>query len=280
MSGPTLLDMANQVSTGTLTAGFLGGIDLNSQFVAGVIGALVGAVVGATISGVISFWLQRKEHKRAEDVLEKEHKRAETIRELEYQRAERLRAATLDQQQKAMAFSLLTKMRIIFSNILVISEHLNETKAKWDSIGQSQFVWSVHHPIVTPSPHVEFTQEERGMLYALGDLDFINEIIVFDHVYQANIHLVEELDDRHVELSREIPALMEGMVGHIELDQDQRKRFGPRLMMFEDLFFQILAKLNSDAELSVNLFMKLQEILAKKTGVNLHMQVVPKEARA
>lgn len=259
MSEPTVLNQAHQVSTGSLGSGFLewiglSGIDLNSTFIAG----LLGAGFGAIISGIISYLLQRKEHKRAEQI----------------------RAGDRNTERKAIAYTLLTKMMVIHSVTSTTTDYLEEVAARAETDSEFPEPWQTYHPIVTHLPAIEFSPEERGLIYSLSDNELLNDVLMCDYGYLSTIGLVAKLNEKHDGLTAELPARMEGMRGHIRLGENEVLKFRPKMMILNNLFSQTLEWCAREKVTTAVLLMRLGKVLKEEVGIDKRPEILSTEEQA
>lgn len=106
-------------------------------------GGLIGAVIGAGVSGCISFYLQKREHDRAD----------------------RLRTADRLTAQKSVASRLIVRLIAIASDLHRAATHLENER---NSIPDEAEAWHVVIPLAVPSTPVNYAADETALLLDLG----------------------------------------------------------------------------------------------------------------
>lgn len=109
----------------------------------GLWGGLIGAIIGAGVSGCISFYLQKREHDRADSV----------------RTADRLTA------QKSVASRLVVRLIAIASDLRRVADHLDNQR---ESIPDGAEAWHVVIPLALSSAPVEYAADETALLLDLG----------------------------------------------------------------------------------------------------------------
>ena len=140
------------------------------------------AILGAVIGGLIAFGIQIK-------VIYENRK---------------LREEDRDINQKAMANSLIFKLQRIYSNIGVVSKHIEECYKSELAKEEGVEIWQILFPLANPAPSIELTSDEMSMLLSLKDTDVFNAVAGLDNRHNALMESVRIYIQRREALTSEL----------------------------------------------------------------------------
>jgi len=208
------------------------------------------AIIGAVVGGIIAFLIQL----------------------IILVAAARLRSTERDERTKALAHALLFKVIRIHSNLHGLQQHLEETTAKIAENATDRRPWQCYLPLANMPPEVTFSTDEMAMLLALGDDDLFNGLVSFDEVHNGTISVVKSLNIRREQLTKGLPAKMDGDRGDTFLTAEQVQYLEPKWYEFDSLFYVVKKRCDSEEDNSKNLLAKLHTRLVEKAGVTLSLQ--------
>ena len=218
--------------------------------------AIIGGVIGILGSAGVGYWLQRQ------NLVEARIQRTDEKRE----------------RDKAMGYSILFKMIRIHTNLVHLHRHLCVTLEAQKKAGEGVEHWQVYHSLGRLPPNVSFSPDEMAMLLSLKDDDLFNDLASFDEVHNTSLDIFRGINGRHEWLKAQLPARMEGAVGHVELDQNQTLFFRPKMVELNMMINDAVAWCDREVPTSESLLMRLNELL--RTKIDIGIKLTPKEAPA
>ncbi len=215
-----------------------------NEFWAAIIGALVGSIVG----GFITYKIQQKTLTASTEQIEKEAR----------------------ERQHALGYALLFKMVRIHSGLASMRLHLEEYLGK---LGQGEYVdwepWQIVQPIANPLETVHFSTNEMAMLLSLKDNDLFNDLASLDIVHNSTIELFKTHASHRATLLEMLPAKMDGLVGKVELTQEQAMYVRPKMVEMNDLLINMKDRCIQDSDQAWDVLNRLKTTLNDKLGLGV-----------
>jgi hypothetical protein len=189
---------------------------MSGEFWAAIIGAIVGALAGGGITAALQNWQFGRE-KRDRD--------------------------------RGLAQSLLFKLMRIHSDLEGFRQHVAESDLRAQNAGL-EVGWQSMRPIGNGPPKVSFASDEMAFLLSLRNLPLFNSILSLDAIQGSTIDIFVLYAAQRTALTSILPAQMDGMIGHIDLNEDEYRRFAPAAAALNDIVASIRAHAARDAELA------------------------------
>ena len=229
-------------------------MDLNSNFWAGVSGAIVGAVVG----GIISYLLQRQSLSEA-----RRQRKAESVQDEERRKADDTRV------QRALGTSLLFKVISIEANLDALYRYFGESYENARNNQLEGNPWTYFQPLANHPEPIYFSPNEMGMLLGLRDDALFNEMLILDRDHN---HLVAQ----SVLLSTILrtiasQARVERVDGEVLVSRYPLEAV-PRQVEADSLVRQMHSDLKLRAPASRNTLSRLHQLLRTRVGIEFQLR--------
>jgi hypothetical protein len=140
-------------------------------------------------------------------------------------------------ERKTLGLNLLHKMMRIASTLGILKKHLDDSLSRLPPDQRDKNIWRYVQPIAAVPDRVKFTTEELTSLMLL-DRDLFNDMGPFDDIHNHLLELFTLYRINRTALTDTLPATMQGIVGRVELDQNQMQKIAPRVA---DLDFLVAA---------------------------------------
>lgn len=177
----------------------------------GLWGGLIGSVIGAAVAGLISLYLQRREHKRAENV----------------------RQADALLRQRSLGHRVIVKLIALHSNFKKISEHLNDEFEKQPLMPDAE-PWQYVVPLFVPTEPIDFDGEETALFLDLGLTDAFNAAGALPRVHNHLVHVMREYAAKREQLRASLPPECFGP-DDLQLTEQQANQTAPLRAEMNDL---------------------------------------------
>lgn len=206
------------------------------------------AIAGAVVGGIIAFVIQ--------------------IVALRSAKKDRLDEAA--DKQKALGHALIFKVIRIYSHLRQFNLHLlAASKLMPNGKGLS---WQIVLPIINSPDKIHFTTDEMVMLLGLKDNDLFNDLVEMDERHNATITAFEAYRDHRLALTEMLPSNINGVVGTVELTQDQLKVIGPKMVELDSLLKGAAAQSERQERDSWDVLQRLRDLLVTKVGLTLSIE--------
>ena len=162
---------------------------VSSEFASGAIPALLGAVVGGAFTGWVSYWLQKREHDKQDEL----------------RKQDRL------EEQRALAAALQVKLIGIHTSTNSLREYLNNVKERIEATPAMREPWGSFEPLVTMPQPEKFRTNELTFILGLKDQDLFREIATIDSAFIGTLNLFHTMNDLKFQIMRNLkPVPIEG----------------------------------------------------------------------
>ena len=224
-------------------------LDFNSNFIAGISGAVLGAVVG----GLIAFILQRRAQSEER----------------------KLRKETKKERQDAMAYSLTLKMLKMHSNIVNFHDHIETHIARTDTEGAQKRPWMIVPPLASHPEKIHFTIDELAFLLSLKDMDIANDILPLDGVHNALVGAFEKFSEKSDTLRGMMWGKETGKPYELstEMSDQEYQRFLPKIVELDSLIQQLRASSSKEAHLYWTTLVSLTGLFKDKIGFVMNLEL-------
>jgi hypothetical protein len=209
-----------------------------TEFWSAIVGAIVGGAI-ALVAQALSLRAQRKQ------------------REAEFKRA-----------QQALGNSLILKMSRIYTNIVRMHQHIEESCDLAKEKNLKGELWQFVTPIANPPPPVRFTHDEICMLWEQKDGEILNTVISLDEVHNGMLDNLKLYIEHWLELTRRMPApdIAQGALFSSSLTAQQVKELRPAMVIVNSLIEQLRESAAKEARAFPPVHNRLQELLHECLG--------------
>lgn len=217
------------------------------------------AIAGAVVGGIIAYFIQ--------------------IRALNAATAAREKDAA--ERRKSLGFALLIKMIRIYTTLRHMQNHMEECLGKLKEAEHAGWEpWQVMVPIANPAENIHFSTDEMAMLLSLKNDDLFNDLASLDVVHNSFIEIFQTCSRKRAELLERLPApaTMEGLVGSIELSQEQVRNIRSKIVEANDLILSVNDRCAKDSKEAEDVLNRLNIFLNEK--LELAVMVTPKDVNA
>ncbi|HEX8166548.1 MAG TPA: hypothetical protein VF601_12265 [Beijerinckiaceae bacterium] len=211
------------------------------------------ALLGAVIGGGISLWAAKI-----------------GLREARKQRAE-----DRDERQKALANSMIFKLRRIYSTLANMNENLERAEKKEAELKCDP--WQTFKPIINVPGPIYFTSDEMALLLSLKDNDLFNEIAELDEAHNALLEALKEAGNHRRSLTDQLKSLAVGIEGDAvtgEMSEKQMRTLRPTMLEVDSLIIDVRINIRKDTERSGRALEQLVRLLREKVGITYQLQLV------
>ncbi len=190
----------------------LGSSVWDSNFVAGIAGALLGAIVG----GAISWALQSTAFAR-----ENRQKMLET-----------------QSSNRQLAHSLAFKTHLIFEQFGMIASHFKDEASKMPTGAPHPFRFI--QPMINVFDEIRFNYEELGLLLS-KDAPLANELMLLQQRHNTRLRALASYNQMRLAVAAEMPATeKQGNVATSEFTGEEMARLVPRWLMLDSLVLNFI----------------------------------------
>ena len=205
------------------------------------------AIAGALVGGLIAYFLQLK-----------------VLREGKKQREEDFKRS-----QQVLGHSLIYKIVIIYSNVRMLHNHLEDClkKAGYSDSREKAWekAWTFVLPVINLPNLVFFSSEEMSMLIALKDDEVFNSVLLLDSVHNTICDSFQKFqNEREILLNRTNADKLIGNVGQITLDEKQLLALQPQIIMVNTIIKQLFLNTEKGLSKSRKTLFKLHGLLQEK----------------
>ncbi len=219
---------------------------LGSEFWAGIIGAVVGASVG----GFISFLIQRNNIKEArKERIDSEKKVEETLARI-----------------------LAVKTLRIFSNNSFLSSHIEECYLNVPANSHDN-PFSFILPLTSMPDKIKFSAEEVSLIFSLKNDNLTNMMLSLAECHNSLSDSFALYGKKRDKFFHQMPAEMQGNVGTTYMDEEERKKREPQMVVMNNLINQIREMAERYTKTSEKALNLLNKLLDEQKGMKLKIEL-------
>ena len=159
----------------------------------------------------------------------------------------------------------LIKIVIIYSNVRMLHNHLEDCLEKASYSDSREKAWTFVLPVINLPNLVFFSSEEMSMLIALKDDEVFNSVLLLDSVHNTLCDSFQKFhNERAILLNRTNADKFIGNVGQITLDEKQLLALQPQIIMVNTIIKQLFLNTEKGLSESRKTLFKLHALLQEK----------------
>ncbi len=174
-------------------------------------------------------------------------------------------------RRRSLGLSSLLKLRVIHSNMLVMSRNLDRQVERAKTLGLTE-AWQFMEPLSNPPDPITFTTDEQELLFTLGDGKLFDEVLLLAMRHNSQLKLVTTFSVRRLALTDLLPADMRQGVGSVELTPELQRIVGPRAVELQSMFGSMKTHFGPDAATAGWALDELNGLVATKLKLKVPLQ--------
>jgi hypothetical protein len=212
-----------------------------------MISAVVGGVIGALAGGIPAWALAKRQSN-------------ETLRRDREQR---------NQQQRALAFSVVVKLLHITNSTISLSNHIKSCLSLRDEPAHAHMEpWQVLIPMIGHTDgegDIRFTAEEMAVFAAMSEYDFMQDMMLLALRHSSSLSAFKEYCSMRNDF-RSIgpkPQDFEGQIGGVKLTQEELNAYRPYTIPMNNVVMGLAGVLDEDVRLARSVSERFGPLTAK-----------------